>query len=163
MKAARRIADVIPPSGSRLVRGIDIAAKHRDIDHLARAYWRMPTTQDFIRRQIRNGKKGRRVEVDDFVQDVLLTIHRRNSMASAYNPQHVGREGRVGASLSKYVYLICFTVLEHALRCAEPEQLLPEGEELRVEAVTMGSDCDSEVLTPAHISALRGLAERARK
>ena len=161
MKAARAV-ETSPSSGSRPVRGIDIAAKHRDIDHLARAYWRMPTTQKFIRRQIHSGKKGRRVEVDDFVQDVLLTIHRRNSMPSAYNPQHVGREGRVGASLSKYVYLICFTVLEHGVRCAEPEQLFCDGDTGRESADDATDSDDCESLAPAHISALRALAERMR-
>jgi hypothetical protein len=97
-------------------RGVDITARHLDISRLAAAYWRQ--SKRFFKKREGEGRAARRIECEDFVQDVLLTIHRRNDLPSAYDPSR--------ASLSKYVWKICFSVASHGTERLEPEKLTRE-------------------------------------
>lgn len=109
IKPARFEADGTP-------RGVDITAHHDDLCRLCLAYFR--SNRATFRAAERDGRAGRRVEADDFVQDVLLTIHRRNSMDSAFDARRGG--------LSKYLWNVARTVASHATERQESDSLFSD-------------------------------------
>lgn len=101
-----------------MVTGVDITAKWKDIQRLARAYYRDPRTQEYLRSKARAGHAGRRMEADDFVQEVALAIHRKNGTAGAFDPSR----GKLGT----YVWRVCFSVATHGTERLDAEALLPD-------------------------------------
>lgn len=108
--------DAMGPDATR--RGVDIAQNYRDVGRIAAAWFREPRSQAYFRAAARAGKAGRRLEVEDFVQDVCMCIMRRNNTASAYDPAR--------GSLSKYVRQTCFSVATHGTDRAETEAPLDD-------------------------------------
>lgn len=98
--------------------GVDITRQWKDIERLARAYYRAPQTQEYLRARAKAGHAGRRIEADDFVQEVALAIHRKNGTAGAFDPSR----GKLGT----YVWRVCFSVASHGTERLDSESLLPD-------------------------------------
>lgn len=94
--------DVMGASGER---GIDVALRYQDIRRIIGAMWREPQTVAWLRSAHRAGKAGRRLELDDLIQDCCLLVIRRQGTASAFDPDR--------GSFSRYVRLTAFTVASH--------------------------------------------------
>ena len=98
--------------------GVDITARWKDIQRLAMAYYRAPKTQEYLRASAAAGHAGRRMEAEDFVQEVALAIHRKNGTSGAYDPAR--------GTLGTYVWRVCFSVASHGTERLDGETLLPD-------------------------------------
>lgn len=84
-------------------RGVDMRAHHKDVERLTRAFFRQNGA--VFREAARSGHAGRRVEVDDFVQDVALTVLRLNNLPSAFD--------RSRGTFGRWVWFVCRSVASH--------------------------------------------------
>lgn len=85
--------------------GVDIGANYKAIDRIARGYFNMPSTRRFMAVRSAEGRCVNEVCEDDFSQEVLLTIVRRNHFPGAFDPRR--------AQLATYVWNVARTTLEH--------------------------------------------------
>ena len=72
-----------------------------------------------VRRLVLAKYPGNSIDPDDIVQETLLTIHRRNSLPSAYDPSKSG--------FAHYVHIVAANVLGHMSKA--PRYRLEAGEE----------------------------------
>ena len=98
--------------------GVDITARWKDIQRLAMAYYRAPKTQEYLRASAAAGHAGRRMEAEDFVQEVALAIHRKNGTSGAYDPAR--------GTLGTYVWRVCFSVASHGTERLDAEKLFAD-------------------------------------
>lgn len=89
--------------------GVDLRLSYRDVRKLTGKFLSMNSTRRKILQCVgeRSGA-GRAFYPEDFEQDILMTIHRRNHMPSAFDP----RRGR----LSTYVFQVCHSVMRTKIR-----------------------------------------------
>lgn len=152
MKASakqRVTTEEAPVSSVRATTGIDVTARWKDIDRIVRAYFRSEETQSYLRARALDGFAGRRVEVEDLVQLVTLTIWRRNGMRSAYDPAR--------ASFSKYVWVTARSVLSHATERRDTESPVLD---LRVWETWGDGGADEDLLPEAMPAAYQASAGR---
>lgn len=88
--------------------GVDVGAHSKEIDRLARGYFKSPSTRRYMVVRMADGRDGRDLCEDDFAQEVLLTLVRRNHFQGAFDPRR--------AKLATYVWNVARTTLEHKTR-----------------------------------------------
>lgn len=124
-----RPPEVAPTPAARSLagRGIDITAKAGDIRKIVFAKFRVEA-----------------LDRDDLLQEVLFTIHRRNSLPSAFDPAR--------AEFSTYVCMVARNVISHMLEAprwrteaAEEADAEPTGTCETVGAQELGEDLDVDV------------------
>ena len=108
-----RIVDGVPI-------GVDIQAHYKDVEKLARSFFRQ--CGEVFRAAARSGHAGRRVEVDDFVQDVALTVHRLNSKPSAFD--------RSKGTFGRWVWFVCRSVASHGTEKVDLDTLYTDPEDI---------------------------------
>lgn len=86
-------------------RGVDVTLKFGEITRFCRMFLKDSSVRMFLRGRSLETGEARNIDVDDFTQEVLLLIHRRNQMPSAFNP----RRGK----LVTYFWRLCWTMLTH--------------------------------------------------
>lgn len=147
-----------PEQPPAVTRGVDVAAHFHDIRRLVTAYFRQPSTRAYLRSRANEGFRGARIELEDLVQDVALTIHRRNSQGSAFDPRR--------ASMSKYVWKVTFTVLSHATERRDTEDTAAPESWGKIAAPSTehaeGSELISEMVNAPELVALAKAVEADR-
>lgn len=96
------------PSKGRIPLPLNIGALYPDIQKLSRSFYKSSEGQAILRKAARDGHAGRRIEAEDFAQDVALLIVRRQKEggASSYDPSR--------GTFGTWVYQCCRNVLGHA-------------------------------------------------
>lgn len=141
-----RIVDGVPV-------GVDIRAHYKDVVKLARSFFRQNVA--VFQAAARGGHAGRRVEVDDFVQEVTLTVHRLNSKPSAFD--------RSKGTFGRWVWFVCRSVASHGTEKLDLDTLYTDPADIgHVSAGSPGLTAGVRAYLEENEAGLRATARRRK-
>lgn len=100
--------------------GVDVQKEAGRIRALAFRYFDRGSTRAWVQSRIGCGHRGRELDREDFAQEVLLAIWRRNHFNNPYDPRR--------GCLSTYVFAAAFSVLSHLTEQVDESRLLLAGD-----------------------------------